>query len=124
MTVWQGKLKEGRTRNKTRYYNHHIDKSDRVSKKTAERIKKGQNKTDTIIKARNNQFEKKKQRSSCHGLAENNLTSIHEDAVGSLALLSRLRIWHCHELWYRSQMRPGTKLATSWFLVRFVSTAP
>ena len=27
-------------------------------------------------------------------------TSIHEDAVLSLALLSALKIWHCCELWH------------------------
>ena len=32
-----------------------------------------------------------------------NLTRIHEDVVGSLALLSGLRIQRRHELWYRSQ---------------------
>ena len=34
-----------------------------------------------------------------------NLTSIHEEAVQSLALLSWLRIQHCCELWCRSQTR-------------------
>ena len=28
--------------------------------------------------------------------------------VRSLALLSGLRIWHCHELWYRLQMSHPT----------------
>ena len=37
-----------------------------------------------------------------HGSVEVKLTSIHE-AVRSLALLSALRIWSCHELWHRSQ---------------------
>ena len=31
----------------------------------------------------------------------------------SLALLSRLRIWHCHDLWYRSQMWLGSCLAVA-----------
>ena len=31
-----------------------------------------------------------------------NPTRIHEDAGRSLALLSGLRILHCHELWRRS----------------------
>jgi len=34
-----------------------------------------------------------------------NLTSIHEDMVQSLVSLRGLRIWHCHELWCRSQTR-------------------
>ena len=41
-----------------------------------------------------------------------NLTSIHENAglIPGLTQLSGLRIWHCHELWYRytaaALMRP------------------
>ena len=31
--------------------------------------------------------------------------------VGSLALLSGLMIWRCHELWCRSQMRLGSCVA-------------
>ena len=31
--------------------------------------------------------------------------------VPSLALLSRLWIWHCHELWHRSQRRLGPGVA-------------
>ena len=34
-----------------------------------------------------------------------NPTSIHKDVAQFLALLSGLRIQHCHELWCRSQMR-------------------
>ena len=34
-----------------------------------------------------------------------NLTGIHEDMASSLALLSGLRIWRCHEVWCRSQMQ-------------------
>ena len=33
-----------------------------------------------------------------------NLTSIHEDAVPFLALLSGLRTWLCSKLWCRLQM--------------------
>ena len=33
---------------------------------------------------------------------------------GSLALLSGLKIWHCRELWYRSQMRLGSGIAVVW----------
>ena len=40
--------------------------------------------------------------SSCHGSVVMNLTSIHGD-TRLLALLSGLRICHCHELWRRSQ---------------------
>ena len=36
--------------------------------------------------------------SSRHGSVETKLTSVHEDAVHSLALLSGLRIQHCREL--------------------------
>ena len=41
-----------------------------------------------------------------------NLTSIHED-VRSLALLSGLRIWHGHELWFRLQMQLGSPVAVA-----------
>ena len=45
------------------------------------------------------------------GAVETNLTSIHEDVhVWSLALLSRLRIWHCCELGCRLQ----TWLGSGW----------
>ena len=33
--------------------------------------------------------------------------------VGSLTLLSGLRIWRCHELWYRLQMRLGSRVAVA-----------
>ena len=33
--------------------------------------------------------------------------------VIALASLSELRIWHCHELWYRSQMRLGLGVAVA-----------
>ena len=33
--------------------------------------------------------------------------------VQSLALFSGLRIWGCHELWYRSQTRPGSGVAVA-----------
>ena len=44
-----------------------------------------------------------------------NLTSIHEDAIRSPALLSGLRIRHCRELWYRSQkqLRSYTAVAVA-----------
>ena len=50
-----------------------------------------------------------------HGSAEMNLTSIHEDEGSSLASFSGLRIWHCHELWCRSQMllRSGIAMAVA-----------
>ena len=43
-----------------------------------------------------------------------NLTRNHE-VVGSrsLALRSGLRIWHCHELWCRSQTRLGFRVAVA-----------
>ena len=33
--------------------------------------------------------------------------------VRSLALLSGLRIWHCHELWCGSQTRLGSRVAVA-----------
>ena len=33
--------------------------------------------------------------------------------IQSLALLGGLRIWHCHELWCRSQTQPGSQVATA-----------
>ena len=33
--------------------------------------------------------------------------------VQSLALLSRLRTWHCHELWCRLQTRLGSAVAVA-----------
>ena len=42
-----------------------------------------------------------------------NLTSIHETWVRSLALLSGLRIRHCHELQCRSQMWLGSCVAAA-----------
>ena len=33
--------------------------------------------------------------------------------VRSLALISGLRIWHCHELWCRSQMQLGSHTAVA-----------
>ena len=38
--------------------------------------------------------------------------------VWSLALLSGLRIWHCCELWYRSQTQLGSDLALLWLWCR------
>ena len=42
-----------------------------------------------------------------------NPTSIHEGQVQSLALLSGLRIWHCSELWCRSQTQLGSHIAVA-----------
>ena len=42
--------------------------------------------------------------------------------VRSLALLSGLRIWHCCELWCRSQMRLGSGIAVAWH--RLAAAAP
>ena len=33
--------------------------------------------------------------------------------IPSLALLSRLRIWHCRDLWCRSQMELGPHIAVA-----------
>ena len=40
-------------------------------------------------------------------------TGIHEDMVWSMTLLSRLRIWHCCQLQYRSQMWLGSGVAVT-----------
>ena len=42
-----------------------------------------------------------------------NPTGLHEGVVGFLAWLSGLRIWHCHELWCRSQTRLGCGVAVA-----------
>ena len=42
-----------------------------------------------------------------------NLTSIHEDVRSIPGPLSGLRIWHCHELWYRLQMQLGSHIAVA-----------
>jgi len=41
------------------------------------------------------------------------LTSVHEDEVRPLALLSELRIRHCCELWCMLQMQPGSGVAVA-----------
>ena len=46
-------------------------------------------------------------------VVEKNLTSIHENASSSLALLSGLGIWHCCELWCRSQMELRSHVAVA-----------
>ena len=61
------------------------------------------------------------QRGSSHpGPAEKKLTSMRKQ-VRSLALLIGLRIWHCHELWCRSQRWLGSLLL--WLWCRLVATA-
>ena len=57
----------------------------------------------------------------CCGLAKTNLTSIHEDTVWFLALLIGLRIWHCHQLWCKSQMWPESWMLWLWY--RLAATA-
>ena len=44
--------------------------------------------------------------------------------VRSLASLSGLRIWHCHELWCRSQMRRSSDLALMWLWCRPAAVVP
>ena len=44
--------------------------------------------------------------------------------VRSLGLLSGLRIWHCHELWCRSQMRLGSGVAVASALIGPLARAP
>ena len=60
-------------------------------------------------------------RSSHRGSAVTNLSRIHEDVVRSLALFSRLRIWHCRELWYRSQVQLGSCIVV---VCRLAAAAP
>ena len=57
--------------------------------------------------------EHKALESSCCGSAETNLTSNHEDEGSILALLSGLRVWHCCELWFRSQTQFGSSIAVT-----------
>ena len=53
-------------------------------------------------------------RSSCCGSAITNLASIQEDVGLILGLsLSGLSIWHCQELWCRSQTRLGAGVAVA-----------
>ena len=51
--------------------------------------------------------------SSHHGVAEMNPTRNHKVADSILASLNGLRIWHCLELWCRSQtwLRSGVAVA-------------
>ena len=44
---------------------------------------------------------------------ETNPTNVHGDVVRSLALLDGSWIPHCHELWYRLQMRLGSHVAVA-----------
>ena len=53
-------------------------------------------------------------RSSHRGAEEMNLTcKSMRTQVLSLASFSGLRIWHCHELWCRSQMRLGSGIGVA-----------
>ena len=51
--------------------------------------------------------------SSHHGSAVSDPNSITRMWVRSLALLSGVRIWHCHELWCRLQSRLGSRIAVA-----------
>ena len=51
--------------------------------------------------------------SSCCGAVVTNLTGSTRLWVRSLALLSGLRTWRCHELWRRSQMRLRSGVAVA-----------
>ena len=54
-----------------------------------------------------------KYRSSHCGTEERNLTRNHE-VVGLIPGLSGLRVWHCHELWCRSQTWLRADLVLLW----------
>ena len=58
-------------------------------------------------------LKKLSSRSSCCGTAEMIRLGTMRFRVQSLALLSRLRIRHCHELWCRLQMRLGSGVAVA-----------
>ena len=60
--------------------------------------------------------------SSC-GAAETNLTSNHEVADSIPEFTQRVKIWHCRELWCRSQMRLGCGVFL-WLWCRPAATAP
>ena len=47
------------------------------------------------------------------GVAETNPTSIHEDAGLTLALFSGSGIWHCREVWCRSQTWLRSRIAVA-----------
>ena len=65
------------------------------------------------------QFKKKEKRRSHHGAAEMNPTRNYE----VMASLSGLKIWHCCELWYRSQTC-GLDLMLLWLWRRPAAVAP
>ena len=51
--------------------------------------------------------------SSRHDEVKTNLTRNH-DVAGSIPDLAQwVRIWHCHELWYRSQTQLGSDVAVA-----------
>ena len=58
-----------------------------------------------------------------YGSAETSLTSIHEDAVRSLALLSGSGICHCREL-YGVGQRHGLDSELLWLWCRLAAVAP
>ena len=62
--------------------------------------------------------------SSHRGSAETNLPASTRTQVPSLALLSELRIQHCRELWCRSQMRLGSRVAVAVVLLAAVAPIP
>ena len=69
-----------------------------------------------------NHKQKDNLQSSHCGSVITNLTSIHQDEVLMAALLSGLRIWHCHELWCR--LRHGSDPTLPWLWLRAAAVAP
>ena len=64
-------------------------------------------------KCRRTKFKWRMVRSSCCGSGVKNPTSIHEEAVWSLASISGLKIWHWHKLQHRLQRQLGSGIAVA-----------
>ena len=71
--------------------------------------------THTFLTCKNRAFKSSENRSSHHGSEVTTWLVSMRIQVRPLASLSGLRIWHCHELWYRSQMWLGSTLLWLWY---------